>query len=159
MNIKDYMKQYQLKNKDHLNDQKKNYIKNHKEQRKQTTKRYRKRTKTEKQHLIKQLVRTAKTNAKKKKLEFEITYDLIESLINNQNNKCSVTGKDFDYSHREYFRSRPYTPSIDRKDCRKGYILENIQIVTCMVNRAKNEFSQEMFDEMCKLRMEKIHGS
>ena len=48
--------------------------------------------------------------------------------------------------------------TLDRKDNSLGYTYSNIQIVTVMVNKAKNEFTQEMFDEMCKDRMKVINN-
>lgn len=53
---------------------------------------------------------------------------------------------------------RPFAPSIDRIESKKGYTSDNIQIVCQIVNRAKNEYSQEMFDAMCLARVRQLNG-
>ena len=42
------------------------------------------------------------------------------------------------------------TVSLDRIDSTKGYMRGNLQLVTAVVNRMKQEFSQEDFLQMCE---------
>jgi len=155
---KEYNREYQKKNKKHLNRQKIEYIKKHPQQRKETTKYYRQKIKTSKIHVIKQLVRTARTNAKRKNLDFEINYQLITDLVDKQNSKCALTAFDFQYTNSKEYRSQPFLPSIDRINSKKGYTLFNTQMVCNMVNKAKNEYIQELFDQMCEARMKVLNG-
>lgn len=152
---KEYMKEYHRKNKERLNIAKREYIKNNPEQRKEITKRYRVKSKTIREDVIKQVVRTASVKARQKNLPFELTYEVISFMCELQNECCSLTGFRFDYKSTQY-RNRPFAPSVDRVDNAKGYIYGNIQIVCTMVNKAKNEYSQEMFDQMCLARVERL---
>ena len=43
----------------------------------------------------------------------------------------------------------PWSPSIDRIDNSRGYVLDNIQLVTVMANLAKAEFTIADFERMC----------
>jgi hypothetical protein len=100
----------------------------------------------------------AKDRARRKQIDYVLTPELIKKLCEQQCNKCALTGISFDYSATTQFRNRPFAPSIDRKDSRGGYTLDNIQITCVMVNKAKNEYHQEMFDEMCLARVSQING-
>lgn len=156
---KQYLKQYYADNRDKLIEANIDYNRNHPEQRKETQRRYRYNKISDREFFIRALVRTARTNAKIKKLDFELNHVTINTLISLQNEKCCVTGIGFDYNHSSEFRARPFGPSIDRKDNTKGYTYCNIQIVCNMVNRAKSEFTMEMFDEMCQARVRMLNGS
>jgi len=154
-----YLKQYYNDNREERIKANTEYNRNNPEQRKVIQRRYRKSIRTHRELFIKALVRTARQHAKIKKMEFELNHSVIDTLITLQNEKCSITGICFDYVPNEEFRARPFAPSVDRKDNSKGYIYNNIQIVCVMVNRAKSEFTQEMFDEMCRARVRLLNGS
>jgi len=151
-------KEWREQNRQHVNDFSREYVKANPEQRSQTTRRYRENVASNREHFIKQLIRSARTNARLKGIDFDLSFELIDTWIKIQNEKCCLTGIDFVYSTTPDFRTRPFTPSIDRKDNSGGYLAGNIQIVCCMVNRAKNEFTQEMFDRMCLARARVING-
>ena len=157
--LKEYLNNYNIENREHLNALKKQYAKENSEQRRLTTADYRSRVKSSRVHFIREILRTAKTNARKRNMVFEITYDFVDSKIIFQKEKCALTGIIFSYNPDESSRCRAHAPSIDRIDNKKGYTEENVQIVCCMVNRAKNEYSQQMFDHMCRARMDKLNGS
>lgn len=156
---KQYLKQYYADNRERLIETNTEYNKNNPEQRKETQKRYRYNKISDREFFIRALVRTARTNAKIKKLDFELNHVVVNTLIILQNEKCCVTGINFDYNHSPEFRARPFGPSIDRKDNSKGYTYDNIQIVCVIVNKAKNEYPQEFFDNMCAARMRFLNGS
>lgn len=149
---KNYMEQYYAANREHLLEQNTLYNANNKEQRRETNKRYRSKTKSNRQIFITGIVGTARRNARLKNIEFAITPELIDSLMIEQNDRCCLTGFPFEYEEDENFRARPFAPSIDRKDSTGGYTPDNIQITCVMVNKAKNEYHQEMFDAMCLAR-------
>lgn len=51
--------------------------------------------------------------------------------------------------------SRPFWPSIDRRDPNKGYTEDNIQLVCNLANFAKDQWSEEALVEFCKAVAEK----
>lgn len=102
-------------------------------------------------HYIKRLVLGIKNRSVKLKLDFNIDIDFIENLLEKQNNKCSLTGISFEMGEnnlRKSFR-RPFAPSIDRIDCSKGYMQNNVRLVCVIVNLALNDFGDQDFDRMC----------
>jgi hypothetical protein len=100
----------------------------------------------------------SKARAKKKNLEYELDDTILQTLSTLQNDCCALTNIPFDLKSNG-FRYRPFAPSIDRKDSGKGYTYDNIQIVCVIVNKAKNEYPIELFDEMCRARVRKLDGS
>lgn len=90
-----------------------------------------------------QLVSSARRRAKKKGLAFDIDAKTLEAVIIVQGFKCSLTGTPFDLSQSaDYIRS-PSAPSLDRKDNRKGYTWDNLQVVAAWYNIFKNEWSDQ----------------
>lgn len=155
---KEYYAKWREENREHVNAFNRDYTKRNASQRKETTRRYRQRSKFNPIGHIRQMVRTARVAAKKRGFEFEISVELINAFILMQNECCALTGIRFDYSAHDRTRSRPFAPSIDRKDNSIGYRFDNIQIVCCIVNRAKNEYPQELFDAMCRARVKVLNG-
>lgn len=84
-----------------------------------------------------------KGNAKKRKLEFNITQSDIEKLLKEQNNKCSLSKMNISLSNG--------TASLDRINSNLGYIPNNIQWVHRNINYMKYTFSQEEFIKLCSL--------
>lgn len=154
---KKYHADWRARNRQHVNRYSRDYTDRNKEQRKQSTKAFRERDKVKPESVIKQLLRTARTNAKKKNVIFDLDFKVVHAIILSQCSKCALTGIDFDYANYIGIRFRPFAPSIDRRDNARGYTYDSIQIVCAMVNRAKNECSQEMFDAMCIARAEKLN--
>lgn len=101
---------------------------------------------------------SAKDRARRRNLTYALTPKTIKQLCEAQGNRCALTGMPFDYSKSDEFICRPFAPSLDRKDTSKGYTLDNVQITCVMVNKAKNEFHQEMFDAMCLARVRQINA-
>lgn len=74
----------------------------------------------------------AKMNARRKKIEFNITFEDIFEKI--EKGYCEVTNIPFEYTGVRY---NPFAPSIDKIDPTKGYTKDNIQVVCLIYNRAK----------------------
>jgi hypothetical protein len=96
--------------------------------------------------------------AKNRNLEFSITIQDIENLYEQQNKKCSFTGKNlfFDSTVRNGDQTKigdlkiiRGNASVDRINSSKGYTLDNIQIVDKDINMAKQTKSDEDFIKMC----------
>lgn len=88
-----------------------------------------------------------KTNAIRRKKEFNITIEYTWDLFIKQNKKCALTGVDITFS--EYFKGNQ-TASLDRIDSSKGYIEGNVQWVHKRINSMKLNLKQEEFLDWCR---------
>jgi hypothetical protein len=66
--------------------------------------------------------------------------DFLIKMYESQQGRCALSGIPFDSDHK---------PSIDRVDSLRGYLRDNVQLVTLEVNRMKTNLSQELFLELC----------
>jgi hypothetical protein len=73
----------------------------------------------------------------------DLTINFLRDKVNKGN--CELSGIPFQFVNSyEYFHN-PYAPSIDRIDSSIGYYKKNVRIVLYWLNRAKGEFSDEIF--------------
>lgn len=93
------------------------------------------------------MIQISKDSAKKRgqrgRLDCEehtITTDDIMKLKEKQDNKCVYSGLELVWK-----RHSPNKASIDRIDSTKGYTPNNIQLVTKLVNQAKNNLTHDEF--------------
>lgn len=90
-----------------------------------------------------QLYRYSKKNALNRKKTFDLTYDEFEVLVEKANGRCMFSGIVFSNAYAlESGVKRPFAPSIDRIDSKKGYSLENCRLVCVIVNLAMNEWGE-----------------
>lgn len=86
--------------------------------------------------------------ARKKNLEFDVTLDDVKELWNKQGGKCALSGLEMTYI---FGNGRtPTNISIDKKDCSKGYVKDNIQLVCMAVNQMKSDLSYSELLIFCK---------
>jgi hypothetical protein len=150
----EYNRQYRTKNRAQHNDWERNYFAKNKEALSKKSKRWR-----EGNGAFTIMHLGARGRAHKKGIPYELTPALIGTICEViQGGKCALTGVPFDYSDDGQFRFRPFAPSIDRKDSSKGYTVDNVQITCVIVNKAKNEYPQEMFDAMCLARAKVLNA-
>ena len=107
---------------------------------------------------IRMLHLSTRNRAKKKGREYKLSPEIINCIMEIQKNRCALTDIEFELTSDGDHRYRPFAPSIDRKDNSGGYTIENIQIVCCIVNKARNEYPVELFDAMCRARVVKLDG-
>lgn len=150
----EYNKKYRKENREKYNNWEKNYYNKNKEKLNMKCQKWR-----DENGIYITLNAVAKNRAKNKNLVYELNAIIIKEIVENQGNKCALTGISFNFERNNQNRNRPFVPSIDRINNEKGYTTDNIQIVCCIVNKAKNEYQQEIFDEMCEARVRQIHGS
>ena len=75
---------------------------------------------------------------------------LFMRLWDEQDGRCSKTGWAFSLTQgAENTAKNPFTPCFDRIDSSGKYEPDNIQLVCCMYNLAKNDYSEELMQEMC----------
>lgn len=98
-----------------------------------------------------------KKGANYRNLEFNITIEQMQELLEKQNYKCALTGIDLIMNRNNSAfkvlkgKSGYNTASLDRIDSSRGYTLDNIQWIHKDVNFMKQDFSEETFINWCKL--------
>lgn len=93
----------------------------------------------------------AKARAVRDRLDFDLSRDEIEKIL--EKGVCQVTGVKFDLKPSDKTKSHfnSYAPSVDKVNCKKGYTKDNVQIVLHAVNQAKGELSMKEYKEITKL--------
>jgi hypothetical protein len=99
---------------------------------------------------IETALRTVKSRAKEYSMDFDLDKLFLTELYEKQSKKCALTGLEFEVEREvEYRKRRPFAPSIDRIDYKKGYTKNNVRLVCVAVNIALSDFGDEVFDKMC----------
>jgi len=86
-----------------------------------------------------------KSGAKVRGIKFELTKEQVELLLYRSNGKCAISGTPIVFA-----ATMDNVASIDRKDSNGHYTLDNVQVVSKMVNKMKMEFSTDRFLDMCR---------
>lgn len=92
---------------------------------------------------LKHMIRNAKQRAELKGFEFDLTYEGVLNIYNNQKGKCFYLGSDLELTG-------PSRVSLDRQDPERGYTLDNVNLVCLDVNYMKRDISHGKFIEFCK---------
>lgn len=149
----EYNRQYRAVHREEYREWERENYKKRSEERRSQAKSWR-----EKRHgTIKMMHLAARLRARKKQISYELSPEFIDVILSSQGDKCVLTGLDFVYESDSEYKVRPFAPSLDRKDTSKGYSLDNIQIVCIIANKARNEYSMEIFDQMCLARVEQLN--
>lgn len=80
----------------------------------------------------------AKRRAKKKNLPFNLTTEHIHSIITDE---CVVFGNTFAFAGNVTCSDN--SPSIDRIDPKKGYVIGNVVIISLKANNIKNAYTSD----------------
>lgn len=94
---------------------------------------------------LKGIFSRTRSNAIKRNLTFEITFQDFETLVNQSGMICALSGMPLTNQVRSDFKL-----SIDRKDSTLGYTVDNIQLVAAKVNVMKNDIHQDLFVDLCR---------
>jgi len=97
------------------------------------------------------LFREASERAKKKNIEFKLSLDYLDSILEDQEFKCIYSGVELGMEFSINKRVGKNTASIDRIDSSKGYIEGNVQWVHKVVNNMKSSLAEGEFLKWCKL--------
>lgn len=82
----------------------------------------------------------------------DITQDDAQRLFNQQNGRCALSGETIHFAKTARAHNHgETTASLDRKNSKIGYTIDNIQWVHKDVNRVKSTLDNERFIELCKL--------
>lgn len=102
-----------------------------------------------------------KSSAKRRNIEFNLTYRDLNIQLLKQNNKCYYTNELLtlpDFSLNCYFFKSQYNVSVDRLDSNKGYDKNNIVLCTQSINRFKNNYSTKEFYNMCQMVVNQLQN-
>lgn len=100
---------------------------------------------------LKSILHGIKSRAAKKQLAVDLDIEFLLWLYEQQNGKCSRTGRTLLASSGACkVLSVSDTVSVDRVDSTKGYTKDNVELVTYSYNTAKNTMTTEEFITMCK---------
>ena len=91
----------------------------------------------------KSLLARAKTRSRNKKIDFDLDENFILYLLDEQNNKCAISGVDISFDSDYSGRIDQYRGSIDRVDSSLGYTKDNVQIVCAQINIMKHQSTNE----------------
>lgn len=80
----------------------------------------------------------AKRRAKEKNIPFDLNSSQLHGLLTE---RCPVFGTPFIFAGNGIVTSS--SPSIDRIDPKKGYVLENVVIISVKANTIKNAYTSE----------------
>lgn len=142
---KEYQKQYRIKNSEKLKLSNKEWRRNHiieVRNRKYNTKCFL-------EGRIKEMLRAAKKRAKRKNIPFTLTYNFLFDMWKNQDGKCLLTKLPLIIpTNRNNGRAMPFSPSIDRIDCEKGYTEDNVRLLCYITNIALNKYGDDVFDRI-----------
>ena len=88
-----------------------------------------------------------KRGAKLRKIQWSLTLEDIDSILEKQGFKCALSGRELVYG---YIDLNDYTASIDRIDSNRDYKKSNIQILHKDINMAKQSYEQSYFIKLCR---------
>lgn len=91
-------------------------------------------------------------NIKKRNQIVDLTIKDLKTQWDKQNGICPFTGIKLELSSYSKIKKNPiYSASLDRIDSRKGYVKGNIRWVSKSINWMKNDMTDDMTWELCKL--------
>jgi hypothetical protein len=95
--------------------------------------------------VIRGAIRSARTRARAKGLQFDLDLDYLLDMAARQEFRCALTGIEFFTRHKWPGRVDPYTPSIDRVEPALGYIRGNVRLVAYAVNAMLLDWGEGLF--------------
>jgi hypothetical protein len=94
------------------------------------------------------LLHSTRVNARTRGIEHSLTRENILQMLEATAGICSVTGVPLVFDR---FKGRhPWTPSVDRKDAKRGYTLENCRIVCTAANLAMNIWGEFVLETIVR---------
>ena len=100
--------------------------------------------------LLKKLWMEARERARKRKMEFSLEPDFLHQLWDRQEGRCSLSDRGMTWSVPSGITGDSENISLDRIDSSKGYVPENVHLVTARVNLMKKDFVMSVFVEVCR---------
>jgi hypothetical protein len=105
---------------------------------------------------IARMFRAARRRAEANGTNYDLTREQEHSLYLESNGCCAVTGLRFRMGKSEGGYRAPFAPSIDRIDCRQGYVAGNVRVVCVAVNWALSDWGEGVFRTICAAYASKL---
>ena len=99
------------------------------------------------------MLSNSRIRAKKKSIPHNIDSSYLEKIWP-KDNKCPVLGNKFEMGYKNV-KSKNLSPSLDRIIPRKGYVYDNLVIVSDIVNRLKSDATLEDMEKILKFYTKK----
>jgi hypothetical protein len=96
---------------------------------------------------LKKRMKNARSRDKKKGRAHTISDEWLAQVLDEQQYLCAVTRLPF-VEPTGKVRINPYSPSLDRLDCNKGYEVGNVRIVLFAVNMMMLDWGDEIFSHV-----------
>ena len=100
------------------------------------------------------IITAAKNRAMHKGLDFDL--QVFPIAVRMGAGVCEVTGLPLTFDDANESRLNPWSPSLDRKDPKKGYTMDNIQIVCTAYNLAKNDWPEDVLMTLVRALANKL---
>ena len=101
--------------------------------------------------LLKKLWGEARERAQKRNLEFSLEPDYLRQLWDQQEGRCALSGRSMTWSAPvSGITGDNDNLSMDRIDSSRGYIPENVHLVTARINLMKKDFKLSVFIATCR---------
>lgn len=102
------------------------------------------------------LYQKCKQSAKKRGLAFSLSLECVETMLAPM--VCSATGLPLHWEHGGASKANPWTPSIDRIDCSKGYVPGNVRVVCWAFNCMRADFPDEVVLTLARALADRAPG-
>lgn len=99
---------------------------------------------------LNQILYSAKIRAAKRNLVYQLDYEWLSNLYNNQNGRCLLTQLELSFNSSGDRCQQPFSPSLDRINPKKGYTKENTRLVCTAINVALNQHGEDIFREVAE---------
>lgn len=102
-----------------------------------------------------QIVRRSALNAlarakSRRSDDISIDRDWVLSALDAQDYRCLMTNIVFDPTYSTEGHMKPYSPSIDRIDCRQGYHPDNCRLIVSALNIMMNDWGQTVLEDVVR---------
>ena len=105
---------------------------------------------------LREALRGAERRARKHGLDIDIDLDFVQHLYREQAERCILSGIQFrPEAFSDTFVKRPFAPSLDRIDPRKGYTRDNVRLLCTAVNFARGQWGDDVLVEIAHGIVEK----
>lgn len=92
----------------------------------------------------------ARMRAIGKAIDFDLSSEWAIQQVRSTGYKCPVSGIDFLEETASMSFMRPFAPSVDRVDCKKGYTQGNCRVVIFAVNAMMADWGEEIFNKVAR---------
>ena len=101
------------------------------------------------------MLASAKHRSSKYSRAFDLDRKFLLEMYDKQDGKCAVTGETFELQYSEDFKHSAASPSLDQIEAGKGYLKDNVRLVTYQCNVALNQWGEERLNLFAKMILDR----